>query len=134
MSFLICGSGSVVERCLAKANVASSNLVSRSIFFYQKRESVVPQPSGKAKVCNTFMPQFKSGWYLQTKEHCESSAFLFGNEAHLRCMKNEAGLRLMKRALAHGEVSVRFASWRQRRRFTEAVRLLLHIRQRRMLH
>ena len=25
------GSGSVVERCLAKANVASSNLVSRSI-------------------------------------------------------------------------------------------------------
>ncbi len=26
-----CGSGSVVERCLAKANVASSNLVFRSI-------------------------------------------------------------------------------------------------------
>ena len=26
-----CGNGSVVERCLAKANVASSNLVSRSI-------------------------------------------------------------------------------------------------------
>ena len=26
----VCGSGSVVERCLAKANVASSNLVSRS--------------------------------------------------------------------------------------------------------
>ena len=26
----ICGNGSVVERCLAKANVASSNLVSRS--------------------------------------------------------------------------------------------------------
>ena len=26
----MCGSGSVVERCLAKANVASSNLVSRS--------------------------------------------------------------------------------------------------------
>ena len=30
----ICGNGSVVERRLAKANVASSNLVSRSIFFY----------------------------------------------------------------------------------------------------
>ena len=29
----ICGNGSVVERCLAKANVASSNLVSRSIFY-----------------------------------------------------------------------------------------------------
>ena len=26
----LCGNGSVVERCLAKANVASSNLVSRS--------------------------------------------------------------------------------------------------------
>ena len=26
----MCGSGSVVERCLAKANVASSNLVYRS--------------------------------------------------------------------------------------------------------
>ena len=26
----LCGSGSVVERCLAKANVASSNLVFRS--------------------------------------------------------------------------------------------------------
>ena len=34
----------------------------------------------------------------QLKEHCESSALLFGNEAHLRCMKNEAGLRPMKRA------------------------------------
>ena len=29
-----CGSGSVVERRLAKANVASSNLVSRSNFIY----------------------------------------------------------------------------------------------------
>ena len=28
----VCGSGSVVERCLAKANVASSNLVFRSKF------------------------------------------------------------------------------------------------------
>ena len=27
---ILCGNGSVVERCLAKANVASSNLVSRS--------------------------------------------------------------------------------------------------------
>ena len=34
----------------------------------------------------------------QTKEHCESSALLFGNEAHLRCMKNEAELRSVKRA------------------------------------
>ncbi len=28
--YKVCGSGSVVERCLAKANVASSNLVFRS--------------------------------------------------------------------------------------------------------
>ena len=31
----VCGNGSVVERRLAKANVASSNLVSRSIFLYR---------------------------------------------------------------------------------------------------
>ena len=31
----LCGNGSVVERCLAKANVASSNLVSRSIFLFR---------------------------------------------------------------------------------------------------
>ena len=45
----ICGNGSVVERCLAKANVASSNLVSRSIFFYFKRRhsQVVRQRSAK---------------------------------------------------------------------------------------
>ena len=32
-----CGSGSVVERCLAKANVASSNLVFRSKFVHGRR-------------------------------------------------------------------------------------------------
>ncbi len=26
--------------------------------------SMVPWPSGKAKVCKTFTPQFKSGWHL----------------------------------------------------------------------
>ena len=26
---------------------------------------MVPWPSGKAKVCKTFIPQFKSGWHLQ---------------------------------------------------------------------
>ena len=53
----VCGSGSVVERCLAKANVAGSSPVFRS--------KMVPSPSGKAKVCKTFIPRFKSGWYLQ---------------------------------------------------------------------
>ena len=38
------------------------------------------------------------------------------------------GFALLSEPSAHGEVSVRFASWRQRRRFTEAARLLLHIR------
>jgi len=32
-------------------------------------------------------------------------------------------------ASPHGEVTVRFASWRLCRRFIEAVRLLLHIRE-----
>ena len=59
-----------------------------------------PWPSGKAQVCKTSIPQFKSGWRLQTEEHCESSALLFGNEAHLRCMKNEARPSLMKRGFA----------------------------------
>ena len=34
----------------------------------------------------------------QKEKHFVRSAFLFGNEAHLRCMKNEAELRSMKRA------------------------------------
>ncbi len=54
----------MVERHLAKVNVASSNLVSRSIFLL----SLAPWPSGKAQVCKTFIPQFKSGWRL----HCRS--------------------------------------------------------------
>ena len=32
----VCGSGSVVERCLAKANVAGPNPVSRSIVYRDK--------------------------------------------------------------------------------------------------
>ena len=55
--------------------------------------------------------------------------FVFGcNEAHLRCMKNEAELRPVKRAFGSRKSYTRFASWRQRRRFMEAARLLLHIR------
>ena len=42
---LICGSGSVVERCLAKANVAGSNPVFRSIFRYHRQ--AVRQRSAK---------------------------------------------------------------------------------------
>ena len=38
-------------------------------------------------------------FYVNTtpnKEHFLQSALLFGNEAHLWCMKNEAGLRLIE--------------------------------------
>ena len=58
-----------VERHLAKVEVASSSLVTRS---KQIRNAalrslfhMVPWPSGKAKVCKTFIRQFKSGRYLQ---------------------------------------------------------------------
>ena len=54
----LCGNGSVVERCLAKANVASSNLVSRSkkktaglrpaVFFLER---VLEGVRGKAMLC-----------------------------------------------------------------------------------
>ena len=40
----------LVERHLAKVEVASPSLVYRSIFY------LVPSPSGKAKVCKTFIP------------------------------------------------------------------------------
>ena len=48
----------MVERRLAKANVASSNLVFRSM---------VPSPSGKAKVCKTFIPS--SNWVVRLQNH-----------------------------------------------------------------
>ena len=47
----------LVERHLAKVEVASPSLVYRSIY-------LVPWPSGKAKVCKTFTPRFKSGCRL----------------------------------------------------------------------
>ena len=57
-----------VERHLAKVEVASSSLVTRSKQIRNALRSLfhmVPWPSGKAKVCKTFIPQFKSGRYLQ---------------------------------------------------------------------
>ena len=55
----LCGSSSVVECHLAKVDVASPNLVYRS--------TVAPWPSGKAKLCKSFILQFDSGWRLQMK-------------------------------------------------------------------
>ena len=52
----LCGSSSVVECHLAKVDVASPNLVYRSIS--------APWPSGKAKLCKSFTLQFESGWRL----------------------------------------------------------------------
>ena len=56
---IICGSSSVVECHLAKVDVASPNLVYRS--------TVAPWPSGKAKLCKSFILQFDSGWRLQIR-------------------------------------------------------------------
>jgi hypothetical protein len=49
--------------------------------------------------------------------------FVFGNEAYLRCIKNEAGKRAC--GSRRRNIALRFTA--QRRRFIEAVRLLLHI-------
>ena len=40
-------------------------LLTSVVFFDNIIKSLVPWPSGKAKVCKTFIPRFKSGWYLQ---------------------------------------------------------------------
>ena len=58
----------LVERHLAKVEVASSSLVGRS----KKQQKIISRfsahmvtwPSGKAKVCKTFIHQFKSGRHL----------------------------------------------------------------------
>ena len=52
----------LVERHLAKVEVASSSLVIRSIFL--SKFNMATQPSGKARVCKTLIPQFKSGCRL----------------------------------------------------------------------
>lgn len=39
-------------------------LLTSVVFFDNIIKSLVPWPSGKAKVCKTFIPRFKSGWYL----------------------------------------------------------------------
>ena len=65
----------LVERHLAKVEVASSSLVGRS----KKQQKVISAhmvtwPSGKAKVCKTFIHQFKSGRHLfKTCKFCDNS-------------------------------------------------------------
>ena len=67
---IICGSSSVVECHLAKVDVASPNLVYRS--------TVAPWPSGKAKLCKSFILQFDSGWRLQMKTQTVVWVFSYG--------------------------------------------------------
>ena len=55
----------LVERHLAKVEVASSSLVGRSKNGRDTPLHMVAWPSGKAKVCKTFIHQFKSGRHLQ---------------------------------------------------------------------
>ena len=64
-----------VERHLAKVEVASSSLVTRSKKIRNALRSLfhtVPWPSGKARVCKTLIRQFKSGRYLQNKKDIHS--------------------------------------------------------------
>ena len=72
----------LVERHLAKVEVASSSLVGRS----KKQQEIISRfsahmvtwPSGKAKVCKTFIHQFKSGRHLhKTVMKKMSQSFFF---------------------------------------------------------
>lgn len=60
----------LVECHLAKVDVASPNLVYRS--------TVAPWPSGKAKLCKSFILQFDSGWRLQMKTQTVVWVFSYG--------------------------------------------------------
>ena len=55
----------LVERHLAKVEVASSSLVGRSNGVVVITPYMVTWPSGKARVCKTLIHQFKSGRHLQ---------------------------------------------------------------------
>ena len=76
-----------VERHLAKVEVASSSLVTRSKQIRNAKRSLfhmVPWPSGKARVCKTLIPQFKSGRYLQKKKRqVERLVFSFSTKSVL---------------------------------------------------
>ena len=60
----------LVERHLAKVEVASSSLVGRSIGVVFITPYMVTWPSGKARVCKTLIHQFKSGRHLQKIPGC----------------------------------------------------------------
>ena len=55
-----------VARQLSRQSRGLKILVSLVRFLVEPPD-MAPQPSGKAEVCKTFIPQFKSGWRLQEK-------------------------------------------------------------------
>ena len=57
-----------MQLILAKVEVASSSLVIRSSFLNDEKQIffMATQPSGKARVCKTLIPQFKSGCRLHS--------------------------------------------------------------------
>ena len=79
-----CGSSSVVECHLAKVDVASPNLVYRS--------TVAPWPSGKAKLCKSFILQFDSGWRLQMKTQTKCLGLFLWRMAQSINRKRKAGV------------------------------------------
>ena len=79
-----CGSSSVVECHLAKVDVASPNLVYRS--------TVAPWPSGKAKLCKSFILQFDSGWRLQMKTQTKRLGLFLWRMAQSFNRKRKAGV------------------------------------------
>ena len=75
------GVAHLVERHLAKVEVAGSSPVTRS---KQIRNAclrslfhTVPWPSGKARVCKTLIRQFKSGRYLQIDRYSRNGIPIF---------------------------------------------------------
>ena len=72
----------MVERHLAKVNVAGSNLVSRSkyphcFFFFKPIGRTALSPSGKAKVCKTFTPGSNPGGASKKTLHFAVQSFSF---------------------------------------------------------
>ena len=45
---------------------------------------MVPWPSGKAKVCKTFIPQFESGWHLHQDDQLWLVVFLFSRSTRMK--------------------------------------------------
>ena len=83
----------LVERHLAKVEVASSSLVGRS----KKQQKIISRfsahmvtwPSGKAKVCKTFIHQFKSGRHLHKSVTKNVTGFFFAVSSKIGNFANQ---------------------------------------------